>query len=145
MRDTVWAGCVQKLVDDDGVPKRMKKILEERGINTSSMKTDDMRTVISFHDDFRDEKTLVEKGHKCLFLPKFHCELNPIERVWGQVKVSSRAYTNFTLAGLRLIVNPALDSVSKYEKAYLEGKKAGKELEAALKIYKSHRRIFFES
>ena len=162
MRDTVWAGRVQQLVDDDGVPKGLKKILEERGINTSRMKGDDMRTVISFHDDFRDEKTLVEhfiteKGHKCLFLPKFHCELNPIERVWGQAKAYSRAHTNFTLAGLRTIVNPALDSVStdlmrkyfrrvlEYEMAYLEGKKARKELETAVKVYKSHRRIFFES
>ncbi len=53
-------------------------------------------------------------------------------------------------------VNPTLDSVStdlirkyfrrvlEYERAYLEGKKAGKELEQAVKVYKSHRRIFFE-
>ena len=45
MHDTVWAGQVQKLVDDKGVPKGMKKVLEERGINTSSMKADDMQTV----------------------------------------------------------------------------------------------------
>ena len=59
---------MQKLVDDKGVPKGMKKILEERGISTSRMKADDMRTVLSFHDDFQNEKTLVEqfiieKGH----------------------------------------------------------------------------------
>ena len=30
-------------------------------------------------------------------------------------------------------------------RAYLEGKKAGKELETAVKVYKSHRRNFFES
>ena len=35
--------------------------------------------------------------------------------------------------------------VLEYERAYLEGKKAGKELEAAVKVYKSHRRVFFES
>ena len=94
----------------------MKQILEERGINTSSMKADDMRTVLSFHEDFQSEKTLVEKlvtnkGLKCLYIvyfPKFHCELNPIERVWGQAKVYSRAHTkfNFTLAGLRSIIYP---------------------------------------
>ena len=162
MRDTVWAGRAQKLVDDKGVPKGMKQILEERGINTERMKAEDMRTVLSFHDDFQSEKTLVDKyisdkGHRCVFLPKFHCELNPIERVWGQAKVHSRAHTNFTLPGLRSIINPALDSVStdlmrkyfrrvlEYERAYLEGKKAGKELEAAVKVYKSHRRVFFES
>ena len=95
------------------------------------MKVDDMHTVLSFHDDFRNEQTLVErlisdKGRKCLYLPKFHCELNPIERVWGQPKVYSRAITNFTLIGLR---NPAVDSVStnltrKYFRRVLEYKRA---------------------
>ena len=161
MRDTVWAGRVQRMVDDDGVPKGMKAVLEECGVNTEQMRADDMRTVLSFHDDFFNEKTIVEKlitdkGHKCLYLPKFHCELNPIERVWGQAKVYTRSHTNFSLAGLRSIINPGLDSVStdlirkyfrrvlEYERAYLEGKTAGKELEAAVKLYKSHRRIFFE-
>ena len=162
MRDTVWAGHVQKMTMDDRTPKGMKMILEERGINTSSMKADDMKIVLSFHDDFRTEKTLVEKflideGHKVMFLPKFHCELNPIERVWGQAKCYSRQYTNYTLVCLCKIVNPALDSVTTdlirkyfrkvgdYERAYIEGKKAGKEVESAVKVYKSHRRVFFES
>ena len=62
MRDTVhvWAGRVQRMVDDDGVPKGMKKLLEEQGINTSAIKVDDMRTVLSFHDDFQNEKTKVD-------------------------------------------------------------------------------------
>jgi hypothetical protein len=59
--------------------------------------------------------------------------------------------------GLRSIIHPALDSVPtdlmrkyfrrvlEYERAYLEDKKAGKELEAAVKLYKSHSRNFFVS
>ena len=42
MRDTVWARQVQKTVLADGTPKGMKTILEERAINISSMKADDM-------------------------------------------------------------------------------------------------------
>jgi len=50
-----------------------------------------MQRILSLQPDFKNEKPLlqlvVEKaGHKCLFLPKFHCELNPIEMVWGQAK-----------------------------------------------------------
>ena len=94
--------------------------------------------------------------NSCFFLPKFHCELNPIERVWGQSKRYCRAHTNFSLAKLRELLNPALDCVSlelmhkffrktrEYEKAYLEGKKAGKEVEIAIKQYKSHRHVLSE-
>jgi hypothetical protein len=35
--------------------------------------------------------------------------------------------------------------VREYEKAYVEGKKAGKEVEAAVKVYKSRRRVFSEN
>lgn len=29
---------------------------------------------------------IAEKGHTILWLPPYHCNLNPIELVWGQVK-----------------------------------------------------------
>ena len=58
---------------------------------------------------------------------------------------------------LQQILNPALESVSTdlirkyfrkardYEKAYSEGLKARREVEDAVKKYKSHRRIFSET
>ena len=162
VRDTVWAGRAQVMLNSDGSAKGLKTILAERGINTSRMKADDMRTVLSNHDDFVNEKTTVEhyvesRGHICLFLPKFHCELNPIERVWGHSKRYCRAYTNFTLVKLRQTIHPALESVTPdlirkffrkardYERAYNEGLKAGKEVQEAVKKYKSHRRVFSET
>ena len=51
------------------------------------------------------------RGHHCLFFPKFHCELNPIARVWGQAKRYTRAYCNYSIVGLRKAMVPALDSV----------------------------------
>jgi len=41
--------------------------------------------------DFVNEKSLLEieivkHGHKVLFYPKFHCELNYIEFFWAAVK-----------------------------------------------------------
>ena len=47
--------------------------------------------VLSLQDDFRTERPLVQSiiedaGHICLFLPRFHCELNPIEMLWGYGK-----------------------------------------------------------
>ena len=109
MRDTVWAGHVQKMVNDDGVPKGMKVILEEQCINTERMKADDMRTILSFHDDIANEKRIVEKliadkGHKCLFLPKFHCELSPIESLGTGEGLFS--CTHQLYVGLRSIREP---------------------------------------
>ena len=63
-------------------------VLTERGINVSNMCRDQMVSVLSEHDDFANEKSSVQlylesRGYYCLFIPKYHCELNPIERVWG--------------------------------------------------------------
>lgn len=83
MRDTVWAGKPQKLVFSAGIPKGAVIILQERRINTRTLKLTDMQMVLSKHDDFKNERsalqTMIEsKGHTALFLPKFHCELNGI-------------------------------------------------------------------
>ena len=72
MRDTMWAGKVQKMIFDDGTPKGMKRVLEERGINTARMLAEDMRTVLSWHNDFKNKKTIVEhylngRGHIPLY------------------------------------------------------------------------------
>lgn len=54
-----------------------------------------MEKCLSNQDDFLNEKPLLqlvieEAGHICLFLPKFHCELNPIEMYWGFGKQSEQ-------------------------------------------------------
>lgn len=62
-----------------------------------------MQRVLALQKDFKEEKPLLqvvieEAGHKCLFLPKFHCELNPIEMVWGQAKRREYSHPNFFFA-----------------------------------------------
>ena len=48
--------------------------------------------VLSLQDNFVErvasqlQHYLEGRGHVCLFLPKFHCELNLIELVWGYAK-----------------------------------------------------------
>ncbi len=66
----------------------MRAVLTERGVDTTGMKTEKMREVLGAMDDFKNEKsmiehTLIRKGHIPIFLPKFHPELNPIDRVWA--------------------------------------------------------------
>ena len=64
----------------------MKLVLEERGVDTTKMKAADMISVLGNHHDFKHENTALEhaiksKRYYCMYIPKFHCELNPIERV----------------------------------------------------------------
>ena len=158
MRDTYYNGKLLRMVFSDGTPKGMKKVLEERGVNVSKMKAEDMREKLQSMHDFKYEKTKVEtlllnNGYNGYFIPKFHCELNPIERVWAQSKKYSRANCDYSFKGLEEIVEPALESVSldsirkffrkmrDHLRAYREGITIGPLMDAALKQYKSHRKI----
>ena len=99
MRDTVWNGNVQRMVLDDGKPKGMKIVLEERGVDTHGMNAEKMREKLNTYEDFKIQKTILEeyvehRGHLCLYYPKYHCELSPIERVWCHSKKHTRAYAN---------------------------------------------------
>jgi hypothetical protein len=42
-------------------------------------------------------------SHQCKFLPKFHPELNSIERVWSRLKWYLRKYNDGKLATLQLL------------------------------------------
>jgi hypothetical protein len=91
-------GKPQKMTTDAGEPKGLQQTLEERGFDVRGMRmkcspvcpfeNNDccMARLLSKQDDFRNQISLLEekiraRGHICVFLPKFHCELNPIEMV----------------------------------------------------------------
>ena len=162
MHDTVYIGRVQRIGFSDGTPKGLIQALREWGIDVRGMKLNDLRAEIDTHADFCEEKSLIEtfitgRSHGCIMLPKFHCELNPIERCWAQAKCFSRSHCSYFLPGLRKNVPDALNSVTldniqkhfrkvrDYMFAYLLGKTGGPELEDQVKLfkkmYKSHRRI----
>lgn len=108
--------------------------------------------------DFKADKTtllqqLVEsRGHVCLYLPKFHCELNPIEQCWCHAKKYTRAHCNGSIVRLRKIVPESLDQITldmisrffgktcDYDTAYREGHSCTT-VDKAVKQYKSHRRV----
>lgn len=117
VHETTWAGQPQRMINDDGTAEGLRTILRECSINTASLKANDMRIILQNHEHFRTEKTIIEhynylqhRSHEVIFLPKFHCELNAIERVWAQVKCYTRAYTNFSPLKLQQLIEPALDS-----------------------------------
>ena len=155
MRDTInpFTGNIQRLVFSIGVPKGLIQVLKERGIDTRNRKVDNMRKELASHSDFRDEKTKIEhtlyrRGHACILLPKFHCELNAIKRCWAQAKRYTRAYSSYTTAGLRRNVPDGLDTLTLennirnhyckvriYMFGHIQGFTAGPELEEHMKKY----------
>lgn len=73
--------------------------------------------ILQNHQDFREAKPLLEqliedRGHRCLFLPKFHCELNPIEMNWGYAKARFRQVIKQSFDHAKKEVIKALDAVS---------------------------------
>ena len=100
MHDGYWNGMI-------GIPKGLRVVLQKCGVNTTNMNADQMREVLKQHPDFRDEKCRIEHllveehSHIVYFLPKYHCELNPIERVWAQAKRFSKAYCKYSIVSLR--------------------------------------------
>jgi hypothetical protein len=89
---------IQKMTDANGEAKGLQQVLEERGFNVHRMRAKCkpvcpwengdccMARLLSKQDDFANQVSMLETliqeaGHECIFLPKFHCELNPIEMV----------------------------------------------------------------
>lgn len=101
-----WRGGKPQKMNTRGILKGMRIVLEEWGINTRKMNAEEMRDVLSSHPDFKNEKSMIErflfeeKGHIVYMLPKFHCKLNPIERVWAQTKRYARAYCKYSINSL---------------------------------------------
>ena len=118
MRDGLWDGKSQKMVTSSGVPKGLRVVLEERGVNTTGMSGPKMKEALGNFPDFKYEKSRIERiltekyGHIVYMLPKYHCELNPIERVWAQAKKYTKAYCKYSLQSLRNMIIPALDTVT---------------------------------
>ena len=117
MRTTVWEGRQQEMVLPDGRAKGMKIVLQERGVDVKGLNAEKMRERLNQFDDFASQVTILEelvrsKGHVCLYLPKYHCELNPIERNWCHAKRVSRQYVNGSIVRLRQVVPTSLESVT---------------------------------
>ena len=86
-----------------GEPKGIKAVMLEHGCwngqicrKCSSCCNSDVmeycnKQILERQPDFQEQRSLIqetieEMGHLCIFLPKFHCELNFIEFFWGRVK-----------------------------------------------------------
>ncbi|PLW22371.1 hypothetical protein PCASD_15904 [Puccinia coronata f. sp. avenae] len=84
--------CVDELLENDST--NIDSNLADLG-DTSSNNECCWSKILSQQSDFVNERPLLQSiiedaGHVCLFLPKFHCELNPIELYWSYIKQAYR-------------------------------------------------------
>ncbi|KAF0690235.1 Aste57867_18360 [Aphanomyces stellatus] len=115
------------------------------------------RHCLACHDDFRAQKSVLEEtvvaaGHTCLFFPKYHCELNPIESYWCFAKRFARTNCDYSWDGLvrcvpRSLQSVPLSSIRKFFRRcahFIQAYSYGLDYNMskyAHKQYKSHRRI----
>lgn len=120
----------QKMNDENGEPKGMQLVLHERGLlhnwdlrarckdEHSANGNCCMEMLLGSQPDFVHQakypwiREVVESlGHKCILLPKFHCELNIIEYFWGASKRYTREHCRYNWDGLQATVPATLGSV----------------------------------
>lgn len=116
------------------------------------------RRRLSLHEDFQNTKCWLEavmddyEDCELIFLPKFHCELNFIERIWGYCKAHLRRCCTFRFDDLQRMLPETLLSVPqhffrraarscfRWMSGYREGL-TGPFLDFIMKKYTSHRCI----
>ena len=152
-----------------GKPKGIKAVLQERdlwpadGYRLACRKGCQeegrccAKAVLASQPDFKAQKgrlqeELEAQGHQVMFYPKFHCDLNWIERYWCQAKWYTRLHCTYKNSDLQTTVTKGLASVNtstirghfqaslRSIEAYSQGLEYGT---AAFgnTIYKSHRQV----
>ena len=69
--------------------------------------------LLSEQPDFKEQQNaiqelIISRGHYCIFLPKYHPELNFIERYWSRVKWHARQHSDGSKDGLKTAADAAL-------------------------------------
>ncbi|KAJ3004691.1 hypothetical protein NUW54_g4694 [Trametes sanguinea] len=120
-------GRPQKMTLPNGDAKGLQQVLEERGFDVHKLRAKCspvcpfestgccMARLLSQQDDFKNQKSMLElviekAGHACIFLPKFHCELNPIEMYWGWCKYRYREVIKKNFEEAKQLAHRVLDS-----------------------------------
>ena len=123
LRDTWFMRDGQRVAQlmqlPSGVQKGLQRILPERGLwPAEGMTVPNARLLLAEQPDFKGQKgrgRLVERmmgaDQYVLMLPKYHCEFNFIENLWGRMKVDLRRNCSYDFAALHQSIPAAVTSV----------------------------------
>ena len=111
------------MVNEKGEPKGTEAVLKERGLfaairgtGKTGVVAKDLENALAACDDFKSQKcwlaeTIEKRGHICIFYPRYHCELSPIERFWCEHKRYIRSHCGMSIDSLRRRVQDGMDAV----------------------------------
>jgi len=163
-------GCrvEQEMQGQDGLPKGAQQVLIERGLWTRNLRLQCKgcpesnrsccaRRVLAHQPDFLEQRnnlaiTVEDAGDIADFYPKYHCELNFIERVWGETKRHTRKNCHFNFQQMTVQVPTTIRSIDikhvrnyhrriwRYLDAYSK-ELNGRMAEWAVQKYKGHRKV----
>jgi len=158
----------QPMQDADGIQKGLQVVLTERGLWRPGLRLECRscpdassdccaRRIMSSQADFVEQKSQLvleveAAGHIADFYPKYHCETNFIERVWGEAKRWARKDCQFDFTHLKenvvkIIRNIPLDHIRRYYRRamrYVDAYRrelSGPLAEWAVQKYRRHRAI----
>ena len=147
----------------DGTQKGLRRILTERGLwPHAGLKLPDAVKLLSDQPDFKAQRCMLVEllqryRQHILMFPKYHCEFNFIENLWGRMKVHLRRNCKYDFEALGWAIPEAVASVplavirryaqrcDRFMEAY-RPKDRGllltpEQVARAVKRYKSHRCI----
>lgn len=154
----------QKIEDNEtvNVPKGLWRIACELGVvqHDKHYSKAELIDILSQFECFEKkpklQRVIEAYCHMCMFLPKFHCELNPVERVFSVIKRFVRERCTYKMDGLTKNLSLALQCLNinqlrrfshrcdRYIAAYSSGVPS-KDMEDVVKCmkkkYKSHRKV----
>lgn len=108
---------VQPMQNAEGVQLGVKSILQGRGLwPAAGLKLADARKLLAEQPDFKEQRgrlveCMIGAGQHILMFPKYHCEFNFIENLWGRMKVYLRRNCDYDFAALQRSIPLAVESV----------------------------------
>ncbi|XP_066958850.1 uncharacterized protein [Macrobrachium rosenbergii] len=70
------------------------------------------RRINNMGKKYKIDEIAAEAGHKIVRIPPYHCQYNPIELIWAQVKSYIAKKNTFKLADLKILVQEAVNNVT---------------------------------
>ncbi|KAF0745140.1 DDE 3 domain-containing protein [Aphis craccivora] len=102
----------------NAIKSSVQQWLRKNGVDFSPLETlselrERVKSLIPKEKKYELDEIALQMGHEVVRLPPYHCQYNPIELIWAQVKEEvAKNNTTFKFDDVEKLLNDALDSVT---------------------------------